>query len=141
MTSHDIVTEGLRSFFETLTTTSPDRLAAMYAPTILVAGPHAALTIPRDALLGKVSERKRLLDSVGPHTTTLRACEETALSERYILARTIWQWDFEASAESVIVPSTFIVDNSGDSPQIILYLLRTDVVSVLRERGLLPPAA
>jgi len=140
MTSNDVATEGLRSFFETLIATSPDRLAALYAPTILVAGPHAALTVSRDALLGKVSERKRLLDSVGPHTTMLIACEETALSERYILARTMWQWDFEASPESVIVPSTFIVDKGGDSPQIVLYLLQTDVVSLLRERGLLPPA-
>ncbi len=141
MTSYDVAPEGLRSFFQTLTATSPDRLAALYAPTILVAGPHAALMIARDALLGKVSERKRLLDSAGPHTTTLMACEETPLSERYILARTIWQWDFRASAEPVIVPSTFIVDKGGDSPQIILYLLQTDVVSVLRERGLLPSAA
>ena len=132
---------NLRSFFETFAAanaaSNPEQLAALYASTILVAGPQGPRVILREDLLGAIPQRQRVLDSVGHHTTTLVTCDETPLADRYALVRTTWRWDFHAKDVSITVPSTFLVDRGGDLPQIVVYLPEGDVMAALRERGLL----
>jgi hypothetical protein len=91
-----------------------------------------------------IPKRKQLLESVGYQDTALVGFEETALSDRYSLVRAQFRWHFTAASgqpAGVTLPSIFVVDRGGDSPHIVLYLNEHDVVSVLRERGVLAPVS
>jgi hypothetical protein len=80
------------------------------------------------------------LESVGYQDTALVGFAETSLTDRYALVRAEFQWQFQAvngQPATVTLPSTFVVDRGGESPHIVLYLNEHDVVSVLRERGIL----
>ena len=82
------------------------------------------------------------MESAGGQDTELVGFEETVLTDRYSLARAQFRWHFKPAngqSATVTLPSIFVVDRGGDSPRIVFYLNERDVVSVLRERGLLAP--
>jgi hypothetical protein len=137
--------EGLRPFFarfQTLNATADlEKLIDLYAPTVLVAGPAGPNVITASDLLGAISKRKQLLDDAGHRETALVGFEEIPLTPRYSLVRTEWQWVFEQASSgqtTVTLPSSFVVDRSGDAPHILVYIRHGDITAVLRQRGLLP---
>ena len=141
-------TEDLFTFFARFGTLGAacdvDGLAAMYAPSVMIAGANGAHVVTPADILRAIPKRKQLLDSAGHRETTLIGCEETPLTDRYSLVRVEWRWRFErAGVESttITLPSRFIVDCAGDTPRIVLYMNDTDVATVARERGLLPSTA
>jgi hypothetical protein len=136
-------TEGLRPFFERFQMLNAradlEKLTELYASRVMVAGPAGPNVITAPDLLGVISKRKQLLDDAGHRETALVGFEEIPLTPRYSLVRTEWRWVFEqASGEqtTVLLPSTFVVDRSGDAPHILVYILHDDVTAVLRQRGL-----
>jgi len=144
MSHQKIPTEGLRSFFDRFQSLSAasdvEGLAAMYAGNVMIAGANGAQVVSSETLQRAIPKRKQLLESVGYQNTALVEFEETALGDRYSLVRAQFQWHFKpANSEpaTVTLPSIFVVDRGGDSPHIVLYLNEHDVVSVLRERGVL----
>ncbi len=146
MPHQEIPTEGLRAFFERFQSLSAasdvEGLAAMYAGNVMIAGASGVQVVSSADLQRAIPKRKQLLESVGYQDTALVGFEETALADRYSLVRAQFQWQFKAAngeGATVTLPSTFVVDRGGDSPHIVLYLNERDVVSVLRERGLLAP--
>jgi hypothetical protein len=146
MPHQEIPTEGLRSFFDRFQSLSAasdvEGLAAMYAANVMIAGAHGAQVVSSDNLQRAIPKRKQLLESVGYQDTALVGFEETALGERYSLVRAQFEWHFKAAdgqTATVTLPSIFVVDRGGDSPHIVLYLNEHDVVSVLREKGVLAP--
>jgi hypothetical protein len=148
MPDRKIPPEGLRAFFERFGTLSAasdvDSLVAMYAPSVMIAGPNGAQVVSPADILRVIPKRKQLLDAAGHRETALIGCEETALTNRYSLVRAEWRWRFERAGvkpTTISLPSRFIVDCAGDVPQIVLYMSDTDVATVARERGLLPSTA
>ena len=146
MSHQKIPTEGLRAFFERFQSLSAasdvEGLAAMYAGNVMIAGANGAQVVSSADLQRAIPRRKQLLESVGYQDTALVGFEETALGDRYALVRAEFRWQFNAGngqTATVTLPSIFIVDRGGDSPRIVLYLNEHDVVSVLRERGVLAP--
>jgi hypothetical protein len=139
---------GLRAFFERFESLSAasdvDSLVAMYAPNFMIAGPNGAQVVRPTDLVRAIPRRRQLLDSAGHRETALIGFEETPLTDRYSLVRVDWRWRFERAGvepTTITLPSRFIVDCVGDVPQIVLYMNDTDVATVARERGLLPPTA
>ena len=144
MPHQEIPTGGLRAFFERFQSLSAasdgEGLAAMYAGHVMIAGANGAQVVSSADIQRAIPKRKQLLESVGYQNTALVGFEETALGDRYSLVRAQFQWHFKpANSEpaTVTLPSIFVVDRGGDSPHIVLYLNEHDVVSVLRERGVL----
>jgi hypothetical protein len=116
----------------------------MYADSVMIAGPGGPQTVRSADLQRAIPKRRQLLDSVGYQDTALVGFEETTLTSRYALVRAQFRWRFlgrDAEPISVTLPSTFIVDRGSDSPRIVLYMNEQDVVSLLRERGVLPAAS
>ena len=70
----------------------------------------------------------------------LVSLEETKLDDRYSMARAKWQWRVErgGTAEEITLGSTVILQKTSEGLQIVLYLNHEDIVSVLRQSGLLP---
>ena len=148
MSHQEIPTGGLRAFFERFQSLSAasdaEGLAAMYAGHVMIAGANGAQIVSSAAIQRAIPKRKQLLESVGYQDTALVGFEETALGDRYSLVRAQFQWHFTAASgqpATVTLPSIFVVDRGGDSPHIVLYLNEHDVVSVLRERGVLAPVS
>jgi hypothetical protein len=145
---HEITAEGLRAFFERFQSLSAasdvDKLARMYAESVMIAGPKGAHVVNSADLQRAIPKRRQLLESVGYQDTALVGFEETTLTDRYALVRAQFRWYFQAAngeQATVTLPSAFIVDRGGDSPRIVLYMNEQDVVSVLREQGSLPPVS
>src|SRR5262245_47427941 len=148
MPHQEIVTDGLRAFFERFQSLNAvadvERLATMYAGSVMIAGPRGTQVVSSADLQRAIPKRRQLLESVGYQDTALVGLEETTLTDRYALVRAQFRWDFQAAngeAAAVTLPSTFIVDRGGESPRIVLYMSEQDVVSVLRDRGVLPPVS
>src|SRR5215831_14648499 len=127
MSHQEIATEGLRAFFERFQSLSAasdvERLATMYARSVMIAGPKGAQVVSSADLQRAIPKRRQLLESVGYLNTALVACEETTLTDRYALVRAQFRWDFRATNGELItvtLPSSFIVDRGGDSPRIVL---------------------
>ena len=148
MPHQEVPAGGLRAFFERFRSLSAasdvEGLAAMYAGQVMIAGAHGVQVVSAADLRRAIPGRKQLLESVGCQDTALVGFEETALTDRYALVRAQFRWQFKAAdgqPATVTLPSTFVVDRGGDSPQIVFYLNEHDVVSVLRERGVLAPVS
>src|SRR5262245_20677507 len=148
MPHQKITAGGLRAFFERFQSRSAaadvDSLATMYAGNVMIAGPKGAQVVSSADLLRAIPKRRQLLESVGHQDTALVEFEETTLTDRYALVRAQFRWDFQApngEPATVTLPSTFIVDRGGDEPSIVLYMNEQVVVTVLRDRGVLPPAS
>jgi ketosteroid isomerase-like protein len=140
--------EELRAFFERFQSLSAasdvERIAAMYAGSVMIAGPRGSQVVSAADLQRAIPMRRQLLESAGYQDTALVGFEETALTDRYALVRAQFRWQFkDANLEPITVtlPSTFVVDRGGDAPRIVVYMNEQDVVSVLRDRGVLPPAS
>jgi hypothetical protein len=145
MPPQEITAVGLRAFFErfqSLTAAADADLAAMYAASVMVAGPNGPQVVSSTDLQRAIPKRRQLLESAGYQDTALVEFEETALTNRYALVRAKFRWRFQppgGQPDTVTLPSTFIVDRGADSPRIVVYMNEQDVVSVLRERGVLLP--
>ena len=141
MSAIEFATEGLRSFFEGFAAASTagdlDALARLYAPTIMIAGPAGARAVNTVDMMRAIPERREMLQSLGCRRTTLAGLDETPLDGRYTLARAEWRWDFEpagAPPSHLTLPSTFIVDRSGEAPVIVVYVMHQDLTAVLRKK-------
>ena len=118
-----------------------ETLGALFAPTFLTASPSGAQSVRASDLVPAIPRRLQMLESIGCQLPRLASVQDTPLDARYSLVSTEWRWRVVRGGELVvdlILPSTFIVDRTGSSPQIVCYLPHQDIVTVLRDRGLLP---
>jgi hypothetical protein len=144
MAPEEIPTGGLRAFFERFQSLSAasdvEGLVAMYAGNVMIAGANGVQVVSSADMRRVIPIRKQLLESVGCQDTTLVGFEETALTDRYSLVRAQFRWHFKTAngqPATVTLPSGFVVDRGGGSPHIVFYLNERDVVTVLREQGML----
>lgn len=114
-----------------------DRMASLYADPFMSADNTGVRVVQLSDFRAALPKRKQLFATIGCTSTKLVSVEDTALDDRYVMAKTAWRWEF-AKAEPIQVASTFII-RKGETPQIVFYLTG-DVMSVLRSRGMLPSA-
>jgi hypothetical protein len=119
-----------------------------FADVFLAADPGGARAVPSSMLMTAVPQRKKLFESVGRSVTKLASVKQIALDDRYVLLRTEWMVKFDREfeqeagrSEELTLRSTFLVHRSDDGLKIVLYLSHQDLMSVLREKGVLPDKA
>jgi hypothetical protein len=140
------VDQDTRTFFEAFEQSSAagdaDALAALYSTSFLMAGPNGVQVVKASDLRLAIPKRKQMLASAGCPAARLVSLQESKLDNRYSQVRTEWQWRFQregtAPAE-ITLPSTFIVEKSSEGLRIVFYL-SGDLMTTMRERGLLPPS-
>jgi hypothetical protein len=137
------MTDEIRKFFETFEQTSAggdiDRMVALFADPFMSADSTGVRVVQAGEFRAALPKRKQLFSAIGCTSTKLTSVEETPLDDRYVMAKTVWRWEFPAPAEPIVLASTYIIRRGGDELQIVFYLTG-DVMSVLRSRGLLPAA-
>ena len=77
---------------------------------------------------------------MGCRSTKLISLREQRLDARYIMASTQWKLTFvqpDSRTHDVVAESIYILDTGGDTPKIVFYLAKQDLMQVLRDRGLL----
>jgi hypothetical protein len=117
-------------------------LGTLFAETFLTASPTGPQIVRASDLVPAIPRRRQMLESIGCQLPLLVSAQDTTLDARYSLVRTEWRWRVMRGGElaaDLILPSTFVVDRSGSSPQIVCYLPHQDIMTVLRDRGLVPP--
>ena len=134
-------TVRVRPFFEAFAARNAagdlEGLLAMYAPTIMVAGPNGTSMVPSNALAAAVRNRKQRFETVGLPSATLLSADAATLDDRYTLARTEWRFDLaRLHGDPVTVASTFLLEHAGDATRIVLYMNHHDLITILRERGI-----
>ena len=137
------MSDEIRKFFDTFEQSNAagdiDRLVALYADPFMSADSTGVRVVKASEFRMALPKRKQLFSAIGCTSTKLLSVEETPLDDCYVMARTVWRWEFSKPAEPIELPSTYIVRRDGETPQIVFYLTG-DVMSVLRSRGLLPSA-
>ena len=137
------MTDEIRKFFETFEQTNAggdiDRMVALFADPFMSADSTGVRVVQASEFRAALPKRKQLFSAIGCTSTKLVSMEESPLDDRYVMAKTVWRWEFPKPAEPIVLPSTYIIRKGGDIPQIVFYLTG-DVMSVLRSRGLLPAA-
>lgn len=141
------MSQTIHAFFEEFQRCNSDgdteKLARLYAPVFLAAGANGVQAVKSADLALAIPKRRQMLEAIGCRPAILVSLEETELDDRYTMARMRWQWRVErgeAATVEITLGSTVILQRSGEGLQIVLYLNHEDIVSVLRQRGLLPAA-
>jgi hypothetical protein len=136
----------MQAFFEAYEQNSAaddiDSLVLQYADLFMTADPSGARVVQASELRAALPKRKALFKAIGCKATTLMSLEETPLDDHYVMVRTSWRWEFDRPERPEIsLPSTFIVRKSGGALKIVFYLTHQDIMTVLRNHGLLPAPA
>ena len=116
-------------------------LVACFAEVFLAAGPQGAKPVRAADFALALPKRYKLFDSIGCRSTELTGLHETRLDERHVSARTEWRLTFEkpgAEAQQIVVESTFLIDVGVEPFRILLYLAHSDIMEVLKQRGIIP---
>jgi predicted DsbA family dithiol-disulfide isomerase len=113
--------------------------ASLFAEVFLAADPAGARAVSAAQLGAGVSQRKKLLESLGSRSTELISLEQRTLDDRYVLATTKWKVGFDREEmKELMLESSFVVHRSEAGPRIVFYLAHQSLMDVLKERGLLP---
>src|SRR5262245_5878573 len=110
----DKIESFFRDFENYTNLNDADRLASMYSDTFLTADPSGTRVVEATALRAFIPKRKQLFAGIGYRSTTLVSVNPSKLDDRYSLVRAEWRFEFDR--DQVTVPSTYIVDVSGDAP-------------------------
>ena len=113
---------------------------AQFAAAFLAAGPQGASCVRREDFAVVLPKRRQLFKSVGLRSTEFVSMRAETLDARFSMARTRWRMRFESTPQppqEIVVDSTFLVDTSVQPFQIVLYLAHQDIMTILKERGIL----
>jgi len=120
---------------------NPDEILAQFADVVMVAGPDGSQVVRAADLAVALPKRKELFNRIGCRSTNLVSMNETRLDRRYVMVETQWRLEFERGEgriDDVQVGSTFVVDAGREELKIVFYLTHQDIMTILRERGILP---
>jgi hypothetical protein len=137
----DNTAQQVQSFFEMFAAKNAagdvDELLQLFAPTVMIAGPNGTQVLPSNVMAAAIRSRRQRLDSLNVPNATIAGCEATVLGDRYTLARTKWRFDLSRlHTDPVTLSSAFLLEHTGADTRIILYLNHHDIMTVLRERGI-----
>jgi hypothetical protein len=137
------MSDEIREFFETFEQTNAggdiDRMVALFADPFTSADATGVRVVHAGQFRAALPKRKQLFRAIGCTSTKLVSVEETPLGDRYVMARTVWRWEFPKPAEPIVLPSTCIIRTSGETPQIVFYLTGGRTIAPTSVRSKLRP--
>lgn len=132
---------AIERFFQSLDSAGEGGgLVSHFSDPLLFAGPDGAQSVAAARFVPALQKRKLLFESLGLRPAEFVSLTETPLDARYVLARTKWRFTFDPAqshSTPIEVESTFLFDTRTDPYRILLYVAHRDILSILRERGIL----
>jgi len=139
--SNDPIETFFREFEQRSDSGDIPALLPQFADTFMAAGPQGAQCICAADFAMALPKRKQFFDSLGCRSTSLVSLDHDRLDARYVVAKTRWRMTFAREAgelKDVVADSTYIVDTGADAYKIVFYLSHRDLMTVLKDHGILP---
>ncbi len=133
----------LRRFFDRYAELSQrpavDELAALYAPTFIVAGPQGSRAFANDAaFLGWLKQVYGFNQTHGMRSLVVVSIYEVVLSPRHSLATVKWGTQFAKTGDRLIeFEIAYLVENTAGGWAILSYISRADQDEEMKKLGLL----
>jgi hypothetical protein len=114
-------------------------LAAMYAPSFLVAGPKGSMTFANDAqFLDWLAHLRAFNRQHGMRALSSAAVRQTVLSPLHILAQVRWRARFEKTgARDIEFEIAYLMERTGESWRVLGYVSARDQEEEMRALDLL----
>ena len=145
MPSHtDVIEAFFKEYEHAGNTVNTVQLLTQFADSFVVATPQGTKSILASDFVTIVPQRKALLEEMGCQSACLHSLRSTPLGQHYVLVDTTWRFSLSPPAnrsEEVDVDSTFLIHTANDALKIVLYLPHQDIMAVLRDRSITPPAS
>ena len=140
--------EAIETFFKEYehagNTLNTVQLLTQFADNFIVAAPQGTTSIRASDFVTILPKRKALFDQMGCQSSKLHSLRTTPLGEHYDLVETTWRFHFSLPgnrSEEINIDSTFLIHRANNTLKIVLYLPHQDIMAVLRDRGITPPAS
>jgi hypothetical protein len=134
MSTHDFFTR----YAELSLGPNPAALAALYAPTFIVAGPQGSQAFANDArFLEWLREVAAFNREHGMNALLVSGLQEMSLSPRHALVTVTWGARFEKTGQSVIeFDISYLLEKDAEQWRILSYVSRSDQDEAMKELGL-----
>jgi hypothetical protein len=139
--SNDAIETFFREFEKRSDSGDIPALLPLFADTFMAAGPQGAQCVRAADFAVVLPKRKQFFDSLGCRSTALVSLEHNRFDARYVVAQTRWRMTFAREGvewKDVVADSVYIVDTGADAYKIVFYLSHRDIMTVLKEHGILP---
>jgi hypothetical protein len=134
---------ALRQFFnryaELSQKSDPVKLADMYAPSFIAAGPKGSSAFANDPkFLEWLAQTYAFNQKHGMQSLAVVAIHEATLSPSHALATVTWGARFEKTGDRIIeFDISYLVEKAGKSWKILAYVSRADQEDEMKKLGLL----
>jgi hypothetical protein len=138
--TRDAIEQFLRAYLDAGNALDLEAIAKAYHDPFMFAAPGGVRVIPVQPFLSALPARRAFFDSVGQRGTQLVSFTDTILDDRYVLVEAKLRMRFEREAREpieVLVGSTFVLFDDGETRRIVFHLESEGIEQVLRDRGIL----
>src|SRR5262245_11895372 len=105
------MSDEIRKFFDAFEQTNAsgdiDHMVALFADPFMSADSSGVRVVQLSEFRAALPKRKQLFSTIGCTGTKLVSVEESPLDDRYVIAKTVWRWEFPKPAEPIVLPSTY----------------------------------
>ncbi len=135
--------DGLRAFFSSYAAAAlgpePEKLAAFYGDSFLVAGPQGSAAFKNDdQFLGWLRQVHEFNQASGMEAMEVIAVAGQPLSDQFLIATVEWGAMFKKTCdERITFKISYILQEQDGSFKVLGYISHEDQMEAMREKGLL----
>jgi len=116
-------------------------LLKQFADPFMAASPTGAQCVRSSDFALALPKKAELVEGLGRQSTKLVSFQETVLDARFVMVEARWRMIFAREGQAqkeAVVDSMIIVDAGAEDMKIVFYLAHQDLMTSLREQGILP---
>jgi hypothetical protein len=136
------IEQFFKSYEEGANTFDPDLVASQFTDSFLGGDPNGVTCIQNDEKFRKaIPERHALFQQIGFRSAKILSIVETALDDRYTMAKVHWHMVFEKEPGNPLDFKFFItyfLFDPSSGPKVAFYISHDDEQKVMQEAGLIP---
>jgi len=119
--------------------TTPERLAPLYAPTFIVAGPEGSQAFANDGtFLDWLRQVRDFNQQHGMRSLEVRDIREVSLSPAHTLATVTWGARFQKTGDRLVeFAIAYLLERANDDWKILAYVSERDQTEEMQRLGLL----
>ena len=110
--------------------------AQLYADDFIAAGPKGIISQKREVFLKNAGKAAEFYRSVGQKSAKALSMKETWFGEDYVMVTIHWGVTFETLDKPVEFDVSYLVQLTGETPKIILFISHEDEEEMMQELGL-----
>jgi len=115
-----------------------EKQVPLFAEHFISAGPKGSIAQGREDFLEKSKKAAGFYHKVGQTGAKILSMKETQISNEYVLVTVHWACTFEKTGNKPIeFDVTYLIQDTEEKPQIILFIAHEDEEKAMKELGLL----